>query len=304
MNLNQLKYFSVLAQTEHFTRASEKLFITQPTLTHAIKELEKEMNVSFFDKDGRNIKLNRYGKVFLQYVNGALETLKKGEGEMQKLLNPEHGVVNLGFLPSLAEETVPALLEKFKNDVVPSNINFNFSEGTTKEIAKKLLAGKIDVALSSSISNNSVTSIPIFEQELFLITPASHPLADKKIINFKEIEEDPFIIYKKSSGIRPIVEDILQKIHIEPKIAFELENDDTICGFVAAKLGIAIVPKIYGINHYNIVLHKIPKNLYHRYIYLNYLSNKALSPSVDLFRKYVEKIACIKSAEQKVNLPV
>ncbi|MFT8871824.1 MAG: LysR family transcriptional regulator [Sporolactobacillus sp.] len=301
MNLNQLKYFSVLAQTEHFTHASEMLFITQPTLTHAIKELEKELNVCLFDKEGRNIKLNNYGRVFLKYVNQALDQLEKGENQVSKLLSPESGAVNIGFLPSLAQKDIPRLLEQFNNDV-SSDIRFNLSEGNTSELTEKLLSEKIDLSLSSHITDPRVVSFPIFEQELYLITPLCHPLAQKKEIDFTELKHDPFIIYKKESGIRPIVENILQKVGIAPRIAFELVNDDAICGFVSSNLGIAIVPKIYGIDQYKIVLHKVPQELYHRYIYLSCLSDRAMAPSVALFKKYVEHLSAAANAKGIASL--
>ena len=69
MNLNQLRYFCVLAETEHYTKAAEQLAITQPTLTHSIKGLEQELGIALFDKQGRNIRINQYGKFFINKFN-------------------------------------------------------------------------------------------------------------------------------------------------------------------------------------------------------------------------------------------
>ena len=78
MNLNQLYYFQTLAKCEHYTQASKELFISQPSLTYAMKELEKELGCPLFYKSGRNIKLTDEGKQFLEYVNKSLSTLNEG----------------------------------------------------------------------------------------------------------------------------------------------------------------------------------------------------------------------------------
>ncbi len=78
MNLNQLQYFKILAQEEHYTRAAQMLSITQPSLSHAIAQLEEELGTRLFEKKGRNIVLTRYGKLFLPYVEESLKVLGEG----------------------------------------------------------------------------------------------------------------------------------------------------------------------------------------------------------------------------------
>ena len=84
MNLNQLYYFKTLAKYEHYTKASEALFISQPSLTHSIKELEKELNTLLFTREGRNVKLSQEGKIFLKYVTQALDILDSGVEEIKQ----------------------------------------------------------------------------------------------------------------------------------------------------------------------------------------------------------------------------
>ena len=78
MNLNQLYYFSRLAQIEHYTKAAEQLNLSQPSLSHAIRSLEKELGTRLFEKQGRGVTLTKYGKLFCGYVDEALETLEQG----------------------------------------------------------------------------------------------------------------------------------------------------------------------------------------------------------------------------------
>lgn len=85
MNLKQLYYFKRLAETEHYTEAASSLFITQPSLSHAISELEKELGVALFARKGRNVKITQNGKRFLPYVEDALASLENGRMTLQKI---------------------------------------------------------------------------------------------------------------------------------------------------------------------------------------------------------------------------
>lgn len=85
MNLNQLYYFKTLAKYQHYTKASQELFISQPSLTYAIKELEKELGTKLFIKKGRNVYLSENGKVFLSYVDKSLKTLNEGILKVQNI---------------------------------------------------------------------------------------------------------------------------------------------------------------------------------------------------------------------------
>ena len=86
MNLNYLYYFKVLAETEHYTHAATLLKITQPSLSHAIHCLEEELNAYLFEKQGRNIKLTKYGKIFYNYINEGFCKSKKGQSVLQSML--------------------------------------------------------------------------------------------------------------------------------------------------------------------------------------------------------------------------
>ena len=96
MNLSQLQYFKVLAQEEHYTRAAQMLSITQPSLSHAISQLEQELGTRLFEKKGRNVVLTRYGKMFLPYVEESLKVLNEGAaysgGQWQQAWNHTSGI--------------------------------------------------------------------------------------------------------------------------------------------------------------------------------------------------------------------
>ena len=106
VNLLHLRYFAELAQTQHYTRAAEKLCITQPSLSHAIAQLEAELGVPLFEKEGRGVVLTPYGKQFLSCAQQTLSTLDGGVEELRRVGRGE-GLIRLGLLRTLSVEFVP-----------------------------------------------------------------------------------------------------------------------------------------------------------------------------------------------------
>ena len=116
MNLRQLQYFKTIAELEHYTRAAEKLYVSQSNLSHSIQELEDELNVEFFVRKGRNIKLTKYGELFLPYVSQALNLLDTGVARLQDYINPNSGTVVMACFPSLAEFAPELIVRYFIRD--------------------------------------------------------------------------------------------------------------------------------------------------------------------------------------------
>ena len=98
MNLNQLHYFSKLAEVEHYTKAAEELDISQPTLSHAIGSLEKELGTKLFEKQGRNVTLTKYGSIFREYVDESLHVLDSGVKKVRALTGQTEGLIELGYI--------------------------------------------------------------------------------------------------------------------------------------------------------------------------------------------------------------
>lgn len=287
MNFNQLQYFCVLAETEHYTKAAQLLAITQPSLTHSIKELEKELGVCLFNKQGRNIKINQYGYFLYEQIRPILLNLENTKKELQLLIDPRKGTIHLSFLHSLSQYFIPTLIHDFLQTKENSQINFVINQGTTKEIKEDFKDNKVDIAFTSNIEGEGITSIPIMKQELLLITPLNHPLADKEVIDLTKAAQYPIIYYDQKSGLRPILDSFFTSIDIKPNIAYELADDGSVCGFVAANLGIAIVPNVYVIDHFPVKKLKIVNPQYEQNIFLSFCSGKYMSPPVTKFKEYI-----------------
>ena len=286
MNLNHLNYFRVLAKLEHYTQAAEELSITQPSLSHAMASLEKDLGTYLFEKQGRNIKLTKYGKIYFEYVDRALSELEKGEKKLRELTNVSTGTVELGYIYTLGPNFVPQLIKNFSLVEENKNIKFSFGQGTTKTLIEGLKSEKFDMVFCSFVENEpDIEFVPIAHEELVLIVSNDHPLSNKESIDLMEVEEYPFIYFSEKSGIRPLIDNLFKKVNITPNIICEVEEDNAVAGLVEINYGIAVLPKISSLKHYNVKVLPIVNPKHERFIYLAAL-NRYLTPSVSLFKKY------------------
>ncbi|EQF24200.1 bacterial regulatory helix-turn-helix, lysR family protein [Clostridioides difficile CD160] len=288
MNLNHLHYFRVLAKVEHYTKAATQLSITQPSLSHAISALEKELGTFLFEKQGRNVRLTKYGKFFLTYVDKALGELERGEKKLREYTSISKGVVDLGFIYTLGAHFIPNMLGSFLEQEPNKNISFSFGQGTTKKIIQGLKDEKFDLAFCSFVPNEpNIDFTAILQEELVVIVPYSHPLASNDSVDLKDTEDYPFIFFSEDSGIRPIIDKLFEKVNVKPQIVCETEEDTAVAGLVSINYGIAVVPNIFALKYFNVKILSIKNPIHERYIYLATIKNKYLTPAVSRFKNFV-----------------
>jgi len=288
MNLNHLHYFRILAKTEHYTQAAKELSITQPSLSHAISSLEKDLGTYLFEKQGRNVRLTKYGRFFLEYVDSALNQLDIGEKKLRNLTSSSNGVIDLGFIYTLGAYIMPNLIKDFLNNEQYKNVSFSLFQGTTNNIISGLKNEKFDLGFCSIVENEpDIDFVPILEQELVLIVSQNHELASLDSIDLENIADYPFVFFNKESGIRPLIDSLFNKVHVTPKIICEVEEDSAVLGLVTVGYGIAIIPKISLIANFDVKILSISNPIIKRYIYLASIKNKYISPSANQFRNYI-----------------
>lgn len=290
MNLNHLYYFVTLAHMEHYTKAADELSITQPSLSHAITSLENELDTFLFEKQGRNVVLTKYGRVFLKYVEESLGILESGIKKTRMLTSATSGFIDLAFIYTLGTHYVPQVVAQFLRQNKEKDIKFSFTSATTTDIIKGLKEEKYDIAFCSKIEEEKeIEFIPIGEQELVVIVPPTHPLAEQTSIDLKETINYPQIYFSKTSGLRPIIDDLYKKIGETPNILYEVEEDGAVAGLVAENFGIAVLPNISILQSLDVKILEISNPRYTRNIYMAKVKNKYLTPVVQQFGKFVQE---------------
>lgn len=290
MNLNQLHYFSKLAEVEHYTRAAEELDISQPSLSHAISSLEKELGTKLFEKQGRNVVLTKYGKIFQEYVEDSLRILDAGVQKVRSLTGQTEGLIELAYIYTLGSEFVPRLVSDFLRAHEELKVRFHFTVGNTSEVIQGLKEEKFDIGFCSMTEKESgIQFTPIGTENLVVVVPKDHPLAGREAVFLEEVAAYPQIYYTQNSGLRPVVDKMFEQMRIKPEIVYEIEEDGSMAGLVAQGFGIAVMPEIPVLRLLNVDVLSIRNQHEKRYIYMARGRDKYQSPVVRRFSDYVKR---------------
>ncbi len=289
MNLYHLRYFSTLAHIEHYTKAADILAITQPSLSYAISTLEEELGVKLFEKNGRNVTLTKYGKVFLNDVEEVLNRLDSSVNSL-KLAGKGEGCIDVVFLRTLGIDFLPKIMRGFLEENPTKKIDFNLycDKVLTSDILNGLKEKKYDLGFCSKLDNEPLIEfIPVARQELVVIVPLDHPLAVKDEVRLEDTIPYKQIIFKKRSGLRQIIDGLFECIGHTPDVAYEIDEDQVAAGFVSNGFGICVAPNIPILQSLNVKILPLVSPSWQRNFYMAMLKNVYHPPVVEAFKKYV-----------------
>ncbi len=244
MNLDHLRYFKTIAECEHYGRAAELLHVSQPNLNYAVTQLESELGVPLFEKAGRNVRLTRYGRLFLQSVTESLQKLDGSTRTLQEL-GAGGGLVLLGSIRKLAAQTVPELMRGFLAQPGHGGVRFELHtvSGFSRDLLQAVAEERLDMAFVSHPGDPTVFDcLPFRRSPFVVVVPPGHPLAAKESVTLAETLPYPYVYFSRRGGLRPAVDAMFREINAQPKIAYETEEDTVVAGMAAAGFGIAVVP--------------------------------------------------------------
>jgi DNA-binding transcriptional LysR family regulator len=289
VTLQQLKCFCVLAEVLHYTKASEVLHISQPTLSYSVAELQKKLGVPLFERQKGRPVLTKFGEAFLPYAENVLVSIADGKKALGQMLDVVSGMVSLGYIYSISSDFLPKVISDFQKQSGNANISFQFYQGIKEHVLKKLEDGTLDLAIASFPGAGTIGSFPLFTQELFLVVPRDHPLAQRDEVSLSDVREEPFIIAQPDSGLRDFTDSLFKRTRITPKVAYEVEECNAMVAFVSSKQGIAIMPKIPLLGSNEVSVLKVSEPPLFREINLLWKSGKQLSFPAERFKSFVMK---------------
>lgn len=287
MNLQHLEYFKVIAETKNFTIASNILSVTQPALSKAISKLEEELEVSLFEREGRNIKITKFGEVFLKYADSALIEIKRGKEKIQAMKDNNDHVISIASTHCIGATFIPFLVSSFFHDNLEAR--FNIINQSTEEILKDLKYGRVDFGFFDEIEKlkefPKIEWMLVKKVEYVLIVPKNHRLASKEEVCLEDLKDEYFIAFKDKSSEQRI--SYSELIGYTPKILAEPNEGILISGLVAAGAGIAIVLNTPTINTNKISMIKIKDDIGAKSIYMGWNKGEYTSEIKNRFKEYV-----------------
>lgn len=244
MELRQLRYFLVVAEELHFGRAAERLHLTQPPLTVAIRRLERELGVQLFDRTTRRVTLTHAGEAFKRRVREAVTELDEAAGDVASVAAGLSGRIRVGFVSSASYTTIPEAIRAFRRQ--RPRVELVLSPLTSGEQIEQLLDGDLDVGLIRDPGEVPGLAMELVSTEdLVAVLPEAHPLASREEVRPEDLEGEPMILfpYRLMPGFVTRVLRLFDGLETSPQVVQQAIHQETVLGLVAAGLGISILPE-------------------------------------------------------------
>lgn len=245
-NLEYYKVFYYVAKMQSITLAADKLMISQPAVSQAMKQLEKALDVKLFVRFARGVKLTPEGEILFSYVQRGYEQIEMGEQVLNRLKNLESGEIRIGASDMTLEFYLLPYLDKFHQEY--PNIKVRVTNGPTPETLEYLKEGKIDfgVVTQPFEADKQITSVPVRDLEDVFVAARRYTHLKNHMIEFSALSQYPIISLERNTSTRKYVDHILQENDVILNPEFELATSDMIVQFALRNLGIGCVVRDFA----------------------------------------------------------
>lgn len=268
MDTRKLENFLALAETLHFTRASEEVLIAQPALSRQIKQLEEEIGAELFKRNKRNVSLTKAGLYFRQAARQTIDQLNHAIEKTKLIHSGAAGGIRIGYTHSIVQSILPAIIRQIRSEF--PGVNTVLREMTNNEQYRSLTEQKIDIGFATNpIVPSNLKSKVFFEDFFVVVLPENHPVLKRKRRDFSAFAGETFILPNEveGSGYLRTVESICLDAGFVPNVMHHTSSVNSAFRLVEAGLGITIEPKASLMG----------QNLAIKFIELNKIPQKAQS---------------------------
>lgn len=242
MDFKQLDYFIHVAELASFTRASIELNVAQPALSRQIRMLEVELQQHLFIRNGRGVTMTDAGKKLLEHARGIVHQVARTREELSRQGGALVGRVALGIPPGLMKSLAVSLTHIFKEHFPHASLTM--SEGLSISMQESLSTGRLDIALLyNTVPSSEIDTIPLIEEEMFLVESNLKPKPTSKTITLRELSDMPLIVPCRPNSTRMMLESEMANIGCKPTVALEIDSISAILSLVANQQGNAFLTK-------------------------------------------------------------
>jgi DNA-binding transcriptional LysR family regulator len=242
LNLHHLRVFARVAHEGGFTRAALSLHLSQPAVSKAVRELERQTGVPLLERAGRATTLTAAGEALYARARELFAVEQSAEEELRTLRGLNGGVLRVGASTTVATYLLFPYLARFR--AANPRVELRVASANTRAIARALLERRLDVALvEGPVHHPQIEVVPWREDELVVIAPPTHRLASKRSIQLGELTGEPFIVREQGSGTRKVAERALATHGVSLQVTLQLGSTEAIKQAVAAGLGLAFVSR-------------------------------------------------------------
>ncbi|MEU3554693.1 LysR family transcriptional regulator [Streptomyces fragilis] len=244
MELRQLRHFLALAEECHFGRAAARLHVAQPALSQLVKQLERELGVSLFNRSTRHVELTEAGHHLVGHARALVAEEERALAHMRELATGHAGRVSVGFIGTATYDVLPRVARTVRARLPRITLELR-GETLTPQLVEGLRSGAFDLAvLRGAVDAEDISTLPLRSEPLVAVLPAHHRLAGRRSVPLADLAEEPFVIHPSQhrSSMYDLVLAACRRAGFEPAQVLEVGETATLVVLVAAGHGVALVP--------------------------------------------------------------
>ena len=235
----QLRFFNAVARHLSFAKAAELMHVSAPAVTMQIKELEAEIGMPLFERQGRKVSLTTTGEYMLVYSRKMLALLKDAEDAAARLQRIETGTLTIGLVGTTTY-FIPSLLNQFLKE--HEGIEVKLLVGNRRELVQWLQNSEVDIAIMGKAPDELPTRAePFAANPLVFVSSPEHPMAGETGLRAEDLRQQAFIVREPGSGTRSAMESFFSQARMQPRYSMELQSNDAIKQAVMANLGLGFL---------------------------------------------------------------
>jgi LysR family transcriptional regulator, hydrogen peroxide-inducible genes activator len=243
MELRQLRYFVAIAETGGFTRAAERCGVTQPSLSQQIAELEKALKQQLFDRLGRKVLLTEAGRALLPRATAILAAVDETQRSMREGLDPGHGRLAVGAIPTIAPYVLPPVLRSFLRRY--PDVQMHLREDLTQHVLEAVGGGDLDLALvAMPVTDDRFHAEPLRTEPLLVTLPQQHRLARRRKLSLADLHDEPFILLSEVHCLGEQIAQYCRQRSFTPRLVCRSAQLATVQQLIELGLGVSLLPAL------------------------------------------------------------
>ncbi len=243
MNLNQLKYIVAIADELNISKAAQKLYVSQPSLSQCVQNIERELGTKIFDRSTTPLKITYAGEVYINWARKILNSTEEISRQIADISGLKNIKLTIGISPYRSTCILPPVIKQFKK--LYPDCYIVVEEHPTTVLHSMMDEGKLDILIDTPHHNNvDYTSIPLLKENILIDVPKNWDVSGDEV-ELSEFADKPFVMVANEQLLGRLSRDLCVKNGFEPKISLECHTVETAHAFVAQGLGASFVPELF-----------------------------------------------------------
>jgi DNA-binding transcriptional LysR family regulator len=246
MDIDHLRHFLIVAEAGSLTRAAGRLHLSQPALSAQIRALEADLGTELFQRQARGLRLTPAGDIFRRHAVGIISQVEAARGSVGSLGSLNSGAIAIGGGATATTCLLPEVVRDFH--LRHPGIRFTIREAPSRTIVQAVADGELDLGIVTlpvpRQQSGMLTVTPWLVDELVLIAPDAHPLAQRHSFHWQDLHNQQLIAFEHGSAVRNLLDARLAEHRVRPALVMELRSIAAILNMVAAGIGLGFISRL------------------------------------------------------------